>query len=232
MLNHVFVFLIILGVLVGVVVSSQDALKADTFQGRIDALKSVGAKITDFTVSMAKMAVEICISYIGLMALWLGIMRIADESGLVKSLARRLHPIMVRLFPRVPAEHPAMGAMLMNIAANMLGLDNAATPLGLKAMKELQTLNAEKQTTSNAMIMFMAINTSSVTLIPFSVMAFRASTGSANPQIILGPATLATICSTIGGITAAYLFSKFSGRTRDYYDSYQAGKNSADAGNT
>lgn len=112
----------------------------------------------------------------------------------------------------------------MNMAANMLGLDNAATPIGLKAMKELQTLNAEKDTASNAMIMFLAINTSSITLIPFSVMAFRATTGSKNPQIILGPALLATTCSTICGITAAYLMAKFSKPTRDYYDEYIAGK--------
>ena len=224
MLNHVFVILIVLGLLVGAVTAISDASKADTFDERMNALQSKGKNMTDFIVDMAETSVNICIGYIGLMSLWLGIMKIADESGLVSAIVRLLRPVMIRLFPRVPSDHPAMGAMLMNIAANMLGLDNAATPLGLKAMKELQTLNAERETASNAMIMFMAINTSSVTLIPFSVMVFRSSTGSANPQIILGPATLATICSTIGGITAAFLFAKFSGRTKDYYDEYKAGK--------
>jgi len=224
MLNHVFIILIVMGLLVGLGYSVSEAAKADTLEERIELLKVRGKKITDMIVSMAETSVNICIGYIGLMALWLGIMKIADESGLVKALVRLIRPVMVRLFPRVPPEHPAMGAMLMNIAANMLGLDNAATPLGLKAMKELHTLNADKNSASNAMIMFMAINTSSVTLIPFSVMVWRNTTGSANPQVILGPATLATICSTIGGITAAILFSRFYGRTKDYYNEYMAGK--------
>lgn len=224
MLNHVFIILIVLGLLVGAVTAIGEASRADTFDARMKALQSKGKKMTDFIVDMAQTSVTICIGYIGLMSLWLGVMKIADESGLVSAIVRLLRPIMIRLFPRVPADHPAMGAMLMNIAANMLGLDNAATPLGLKAMKELQTLNAERETASNAMIMFMAINTSSVTLIPFSVMVFRSTTGSTNPQVILGPATLATLVSTIGGITAALLFAKFSGRTKDYYDEYKAGK--------
>ncbi|HOE63631.1 MAG TPA: nucleoside recognition domain-containing protein [Candidatus Sumerlaeota bacterium] len=224
MLNHVFIILIILGIVVGMGNSIDAALKADTFEQRIDALKLKGKEITDKIKDMVETAVKICLDYIGLMALWLGIMKIADESGLVSALVNLLRPIMIRLFPRVPANHPAMGAMLMNMAANMLGLDNAATPIGLKAMKELQTLNAEKDTASNAMIMFLAINTSSITLIPFSVMAFRATTGSQNPQIILGPALLATTCSTACGIAAAYLLAKFSKPTRDYYDEFLAGK--------
>jgi len=224
MLNHVFIILIVLGIVVGGITAIGDASEADTLDARMEALKTKGQHITNFIIDMANTSVDICIGYIGLMALWLGIMKIADESGLVSSMVRLLRPIMIRLFPRVPADHPAMGAMLMNISANMLGLDNAATPLGLKAMKELQTLNAEKQTASNAMIMFMAINTSSVTLVPFGVMVWRTTTGSANPQIIMGPATLATICSTIGGITAAFLFAKFSTPTKDFCEEYMAGK--------
>ena len=224
MLNHVFVILIILGIVVGFGIAIGDASEADTFDARMEALKTKGKSITESIVKMSETSVEICIGYIGLMALWLGVMKIADESGLVRILVRLIRPVMVRLFPRVPVEHPAMGAMLMNLAANMLGLDNAATPLGLKAMKELQTLNAEKDTASNAMLMFLAINTSSITMIPFGVMVWRSTTGSANPQIIMGPATLATICSTVCGISAAWLFAKFSKPTRDYYYEYMRGE--------
>ena len=224
MLNHVFIILIVLGIIIGMGVSISDALKADSFEKRIEVLKAKGKDITDKVKETVETAVKICLDYIGLMALWLGIMKIADESGLVRALVNLIRPAMIRLFPRVPANHPAMGAMLLNIAANMLGLDNAATPIGLKAMKELQTLNAEKDTASDAMIMFMAINTSSVTIVPAMVMFFRASTGSKNPQIILGPAILATICSTAAGITAAYLMAKFAKPTRDYYNEYLAGK--------
>ncbi|HPB32433.1 MAG TPA: nucleoside recognition domain-containing protein [Candidatus Sumerlaeota bacterium] len=224
MLNHVFVILIILGIVVGFGIAIGDASEADTFDARMEALKTKGKAITESIVKMSETSVEICIGYIGLMALWLGVMKIADESGLVRILVRLIRPVMVRLFPRVPVEHPAMGAMLMNLAANMLGLDNAATPLGLKAMKELQTLNAEKDTASNAMLMFLAINTSSITMIPFGVMVWRSTTGSANPQIIMGPATLATICSTVCGISAAWLFAKFSKPTRDYYYEYMRGE--------
>ncbi|MBN1902987.1 nucleoside recognition protein [Candidatus Sumerlaeota bacterium] len=199
-------------------------MKADTLEQRLEILKTRGKNITDSVVNMAQTAVELCLDYIAMMALWLGIMKIADESGLVKSLVALIRPILVRLFPRVPADHPAMGAMLMNIAANMLGLDNAATPMGLKAMKELQTLNAEKETATNDMIMFLAINTSSVTLIPFTVFLWRANTGSVNPFAILVPTLIATSCSTIGGPAMAHFLGKFLGRTRDYYDEFKAGK--------
>jgi spore maturation protein A len=224
MLNHVFVILIILGVLVGLGYSIKEATEADTLGGRIEALKKRGNDITENTAAMAKLSVELCLGYIGMMALWLGIMKIADESGLVKSLIKLIRPVMTRLFPRVPPDHPAMGAMLMNMAANMLGLDNAATPLGLKAMKELQSLNAEKDTASNSMIMFLAINTSSITLVPFGVFVWRIAANSTDAQVILGPALLATTCSTIGGVTAAFLWAKYSKPTRDYCDEYLEGK--------
>jgi spore maturation protein A len=212
MMNHVWIFLIVAGVIVALGASLSDAIKADTLEARLAALKNLGTEVTESSFKMSQTAVTLCIEYIGLMALWLGIMKIAEEAGIVAFLARLVRPVMRRLFPRVPTEHPAMGAMLMNIAANMMGLDNAATPLGLKAMKELQTLNKQPDTATDAMIMFLAINTSSVTLIPFSVIAWRASSGSANPQVILAPALLATACSTIAGVTAAYLFLKFSQR--------------------
>ncbi len=210
MMNHLWVWLIILGVLMGFYTATEDAMSAETLQGRIDAIKNVGDKMTQACWERATLAVEICIEYIGLMALWLGLMKLAEESGIVAFLARLVRPIMRILFPKIPKGHPAVGAMLMNISANMLGLDNAATPLGLKAMKELQTLNPEDDLATDEMIMFLAINTSSVTLIPYTVMAWRATKGSVNPQVILGPAILATMCSTIAAVTAVFLFSKFT----------------------
>lgn len=224
MMNHVWIILIVLGIIIGIYSATSDAIHEETFEARVEAVKSIGSDMTQKSFEMSQVAVNICIEYIGLMALWLGIMKIAQEAGLVSALARLMSPVMRRLFPRIPGDHPAMGAMLMNIAANMMGLDNAATPLGLKAMKELQTLNKEKAVSTNAMVMFLAINTSSVTLIPFSVIAFRATTGSVNPQAILAPAFIATALSTIGGITAARLFSRFSKPPADYYDDHLAGK--------
>jgi spore maturation protein A len=230
MMNYVFIFLIILGVLVGLFYSIDEASKADSFEKRLDALKTKGREINEAIIEKVASSVKLCLDYIGLMALWLGIMKIADESGLVTALVRLIKPIMTRLFPRVPVEHPAMGAMMMNIAANMLGLDNAATPMGLKAMKELQNLNAEKDTATNDMIMFLAINTSSVTLIPFSVFVWRSNTGSVNPYAILVPTIIATTCSTIGGPAMAYFLGKIYGRTKDYYDEYRAGKDLSSLG--
>lgn len=210
MMNHIWIWLILFGVLVGMYNATSEAIQAETLPQRIEAVKSMGSTLTTVCWDKAKVAVEICIEYIGLMALWLGLMKIAEEGGLVMFLARLVRPVMRFLFPSIPKDHPAIGAMLMNISANMLGLDNAATPLGLKAMKELQTLNPKKDTATNDMIMFLAINTSSVTLIPYGVMAWRAAKNSINPQVILGPALLATICSTIGGITAAYILGRLS----------------------
>ena len=131
-----------------------------------------------------------------------------EESGIVEKLARALKPVTVRLFPDVPPEHPAMGAMIMNLAANVLGLGDAATPLGLKAMQELQKLNPVKDTATDAMCMFLAINTSSVTLISATTVAVLAAAGSANPTEIIGPTIIATACSTTVGIIAAKLLSK------------------------
>ncbi len=164
--------------------------------------------ITDAAISSAELAVEISIGLIGVMALWLGIMKIAEKSGLIQLLSRALKIIMVKLFPDVPPEHPAMGAIIMNMAANVLGLGNAATPLGLKAMNELQTLNPTEDTATDAMVTFLAINTSSVTLIPASVIAIRASAGSANPAEIIGPTIIATAASTVAAVITVKLLQR------------------------
>ncbi|MFH0794327.1 MAG: nucleoside recognition domain-containing protein [bacterium] len=198
-----------------------DAMTEGQWKMRIIANK--GKALTDDTVSIAETAVKICIGYISMMALWLGIMRVAEDAGLISVLARSMSPLMRFLFPRIPADHPASGAMLMNIAANMLGLDNAATPLGLKAMRELQALNKNKDTATDSMIMFLAINTSSVTLVPFSIFAYRSLFNSANPQVILGPATLATFCSTAAAIIIVKITQRFLGSKDDYYEEWIAG---------
>jgi len=176
----------------------------------LDAVKFVklNAVTNDGILKSAKTAVELAIGLIGVMALWLGIMKIADQSGLVAKLASVLKPITTRLFPDVPADHPAMGAMIMNISANMLGLANAATPLGLKAMEELNKLNKKLGTATDAMCTFLVINTSNVQLIPATVIAIRAASGSANPTEILGPVIVATFVALIVGVTTAKLLAR------------------------
>jgi len=167
--------------------------------------------LTDLTKGLfdsAKASVNLAMGLIGIMALWLGLMRIAEESGLVNIFARAVRPVMIRLFPGVPPEHPAMGAMVMNIAANILGLGNAATPLGLKAMQELQSLNKVKDTATNAMATFMALNTSSVTLIPATVIGIRAAANASNPAEIIGPVIVATGVSTTVAIIMIKLLQK------------------------
>lgn len=191
MLNFIWLGLILAAVLIG------------GFEGRV---KEVG----DAAVKSAETAVTLALGLIGVMTVWLGMMRLADKSGLVQVLARWLRPILRWLFPDVPPEHPAMGSMVMNIAANMLGLSNAATPLGLRAMRDLASLNKMPGTATNAMCTFLAINTSSVQLIPITAVAILAAAGSRNPSIIIGTALLATICSTAAGIFAVKLLERFS----------------------
>lgn len=166
---------------------------------------------TEGAIKSAEVAVTIALGLIGIMALWLGIMRLAEKSGLVRIIASALRPVMTRLFPDVPAEHPAMGAMLMNIAANMLGLANAATPLGLRAMRDLERLNPHPGTATNAMCTFLAINTSSVQLLPATAVAILASAGSTAPTAIIGTAFAATLCSTAAGITSVKLLERLPG---------------------
>ena len=166
--------------------------------GNIDA-------VTQAAIDMAKTAVEIAIGLIGIMALWLGTMKIAEESGLIRIIARAIRPITIRLFPEVPEDHPAIGSIILNMAANLLGLGNAATPLGLKAMEELQELNPEKDTATNAMCTFLAINTSSVQLIlPATVVALM---GAAANQIFI-TTIIATGLSTIAAIIAVRFLEK------------------------
>ena len=168
------------------------AVAAGIYNGKIDA-------VTEAAIDMAKVSVEIAIGLIGIMALWLGIMKIAEASGLIRIIAKLLKPLTIRLFPDVPADHPAIGSIVLNMSANILGLGNAATPLGLKAMEELQELNEKKDTATNAMVMFLAINTSSVQLIlPATVVALMGATAS---EIFI-TTILATTCSTIAAIGA------------------------------
>jgi len=186
MLNYIWFGLMFISVVVGI------------FTGNIDA-------VTEAAINMAKVAVEISIGLIGIMALWLGIMKIAEASGLIRIIARGLKPITVRLFPDVPEDHPAIGSIVLNMAANMLGLGNAATPMGLKAMEELQELNPKKDTATNSMVMFLAINTSSVQLIvPATVVALMGATAS---QIFL-TTILATLASTITAIVMVRVLEK------------------------
>lgn len=161
-------------------------------------------------IDSAKSSVTLAIGLIGVMALFLGLMKVAEAGGLLAIIARIVRPLMVRLFPEVPADHPAMGAMILNISANALGLGNAATPFGIRAMQELDRLNPHKGTATDAMVLFLAINTSSVTLLPTGVIALRAAAGSADPAGILPTTLFATILSTTVAILAAKLYRRFS----------------------
>ena len=160
-------------------------------------------------VESATGSVELAIGLVGVMALFLGLMKIAEEGGMLTFLARLIRPLMVRLFPDVPPDHPAMGAMILNLSANALGLGNAATPFGIKAMQELDKLNENKGTATDSMALFIAINTSSVTLLPTGVIALRASAGSSDPAGILPTTLFATICSTLIAILAAKTYKRF-----------------------
>ena len=162
--------------------------------------------IMNSTFDNAKTAFEISIGLTGVLSLWMGIMKIGEKSGLVNVLARWLSPLMVRLFPEIPAGHPVFGHIFMNFSANMLGLDNAATPLGLKAMEGLQELNKQKDTATNAMIMFLVLNTSGLTIIPVGVMVYRAQMGAAQPTDVFIPILIATAIATLAGmiITSIY----------------------------
>jgi spore maturation protein SpmA len=184
MLNYIWLGLVLAAVLLG---------------GVNDRLKEV----TDAAFDAAKTAVmTIALPLVGITALWLGVMRVAERAGMIQSLANGLRPVLRWLFPDVPVNHPAMGSMLMNIAANLIGLTNAATPLGLRAMADLETLNRRPGTATDAMCTFLAINTSSVQLLPTTALGILAAAGSQNPTAIVGTALLATLCSTVVGITA------------------------------
>jgi spore maturation protein SpmA len=189
MLNYIWLGLVVCAVLIG------------GWNGRLK-------EVADKSLEMANTAVVgISLALIGVMALWLGIMRLAERAGLVALLARVLRPLMQRIFPEVPPEHPAMGSMLMNIAANMLGLGNAATPLGLRAMKDLESLNPRPGTATNAMCTFLAINTSGIQLIPVTAIAIFAANKSANPTAIVGTSIICTACAAVSGVLMAKFLS-------------------------
>ena len=166
--------------------------------------------IMSSTFDTARSAFEISIGLTGVLSLWMGIMKIGEKGGLVAALARFLSPVLCRIFPDVPKGHPAMGTMFMNFSANLLGLDNAATPMGLKAMQELQELNDKKDTASNPMIMFLVLNTSGLTLIPVSVLLYRAQLGAANPTDVFIPILLATTVSTIVGLVVTSIYQRIN----------------------
>ncbi len=189
MLNFLWFGLIVVAVVVGAAT------------GRLDA-------VTKAAFDSARTAVELALGLVGVVALWLGVMRVAEEGGLVRALARALRPLARRVFPAVPPDHPALAAILLNVSASWLGLGNAATPLGLKAMEELQKLNPSKDTASDAMVTFLALNTSCVTLVPATMIAVRVALGSANPAEIVVPTILASGCATVAALTAAKVLGR------------------------
>lgn len=191
MLNYIWLFLLAVGIVVAAI------------NGRVEV-------VTNAALTSARDAVELCINLIGVMALWLGIMRIAEKSGLVNGLARCLKPLTLRLFPSLPPDHPAVGAIIMNLAANILGLGNAATPFGMKAMQELKQLNGDSAEASTAMCTFLALNTSCITLIPATIIGVRLSYHSTNPVEIVGPCIFATGLSMMVGIGLDYWFRTYS----------------------
>jgi len=162
------------------------------------------------TFDMAKTGFEISIGLTGVMTLWMGLMKVGETGGIIGLMSKAVGPLFRRLFPEIPKDHPAVGSMMMNIAANMLGLDNAATPLGLKAMTQLQELNKDKDTASNSMIMFLVLNASGLTIIPISIMVFRTQAGAADPSDVFIPILLATFCSTLTGIIAVSLYQRIN----------------------
>ncbi|WML53934.1 nucleoside recognition domain-containing protein [Neobacillus sp. PS3-12] len=181
MVNYIWVIMTLIGIVFGIVNGTLEEINKAVFVG-------------------AREAVTLCIGLISVLVFWLGMMRIAEESGLLEGLAKLFRPIVKRLFPEVPPEHPAMGYILSNMIANMFGLGNAATPLGIKAMEELQVLNGGKKTASRSMVTFLAINTASITIIPSTVIAIRMTYHSSSPTEIVVPTLIATIISAIGAI--------------------------------
>ena len=211
MLNKVWFWLLLVGILYGfgkgawqsyspppsAVVIQAPAANVEAPAAEEIGLTAMGKRLNSAVLDAADTSVTQCIGLIGIMAVWLGLLNVAKDAGLVDAFARLLRPLMRWLFPELPDGHPAQGAILMNLSANMLGLDNAATPMGLKAMRELQELNPVKDTATNSMAMFLAINTSSVVLIPFTIIGFRALNGSKSPAEPIFGTLVATLISTL-----------------------------------
>jgi spore maturation protein A len=191
MLNIIWLLLLVSGIIVA------------AFNGQIEV-------VTEAALGAARGAVQVCFDLVGVMALWLGMMRIAEKAGLIQNLARMLNPILHRLFPSVPTDHPAMGSIILNLSANMLGLGNAATPFGMKAMQDLQKLNGDRPEASAAMCTFMALNTSCITLIPATIIGIRLSFASKDPTEIVGACIFATCCAMVVAVSLDYWFRKFS----------------------
>lgn len=189
MLTWIWLALVVSSVLVG------------AYTGRLD-------EVTKAAFDNAGTAVTIALSLVGIMALWLGLMRVAEKAGLIHLLARAIRPLFRRLFPEIPDGHPALGSMVLNIAASWLGLGNAATPLGLKAMEQLQELNPRPDTASDSQVTFLAINTASITLIPTTIIAVRAAAGSASPTEIVGTTVVASCAATVVAILASRLLRR------------------------
>lgn len=181
MLNYVWFGMLVAGFAIGIM------------NGRID-------EVTSAVIEYSGKAIELSIGLLGVMCLWTGLMGIAEKSGLVRFISKIVRPVLHFLFPQVPERHPAMGAIVMNLVANFFGLGNAATPLGLKAMSELQKLNPRKDTASDAMCMFLVLNTSAIQLIPATVISIRSALGSSNPAEIVGTVWVASACAAITGI--------------------------------
>ncbi len=197
-LNYIWVAFFIIAFIVG--------LFRLIFMGDV----SIFPEMMNSTFEMAKTGFEISLGLTGVMTLWMGLMKVGESGGIVNLMSKAVGPLFSRLFPEIPKGHPASGSIMMNIAANLLGLDNAATPLGLKAMTQLQELNKDKDTASNAMIMFLVLNASGLTLIPVSIMVYRAQLGAADPSDVFIPILLATFCSTLTGIIAVSAFQKIN----------------------
>jgi spore maturation protein SpmA len=189
------------------------AFVAAVFQSLVLGNPGVWADMVAATFDLSKTAFEIALGLTGVMCLWLGLMKIGERGGAVDLLARLFGPLLRRLFPSIPSGHPATGSIVMNMAANMLGLDNAATPLGLKAMKELQELNPEADTATNDQILFLVLNTSAVTVIPVAIFTYRATLGAADPTDVFLPLLIATTCSTLAGLVVTALVQRL--RLRD-----------------
>lgn len=248
MLNKVWFWLVLVGIVYGFgkgayqevadrraapavdqpTVDQVDAAPDSDEESEARGLVATGERINKAALEAATVSVELCIGLIGIMALWLGLLQVAHDAGLVESVARLLRPIIRWLFPEVPDGHPAQGAIVMNLSANMLGLENAATPMGLKAMQELQKLNPTPDTATNSMAMFLAINTSNVTLIPFTIIGYRALYGSENPTQPLMGTLLVTSLATVVAIFAANYFSKLPRYRADSVTGDEAGGEPSD----
>ena len=199
MLNGIWMSLLLLGIITAAA------------KGEIEA-------VTQAAFSSAQGAVEICLELIGTMSLWLGLLKIAEQAGMIELIARIIRPLTSWLFPSIPPGHPALGAIILNLSANVLGLGNAATPFGMKAMQEMQSLNKGSDTASDAMCTFLALNTSCITLVPATILGVRAACGSSQPAEIIGPTIFATVCATLVAVSSDRVFRYF------YYRSQKRGK--------